>query len=142
MAVAAVAVAAVVGAFVLGRTTAPKATQGEAKAKVLNTTSTTTSTPTTPSPDEHHRSPATTTLPPATTTTVATAIVPDAVAIDRQTGAGINADNLLKQAGFNYTYSYEFIGSSGNCGVYMSQNPPAGTRAPVGSTVVLTVGQC
>ncbi|HTU38628.1 MAG TPA: PASTA domain-containing protein [Acidimicrobiales bacterium] len=148
--VAALALIAAIGVgFAVGRVTAPGTSQPHHGAQdgttvhffenaastttsTTSTTSTTTLLPTT-----------TTTVPPTTTTTaVPTAVVPDAVALDRQSGVGAEALTLLKQAGFNYTFSYQEVGQGGNCGVYMAQSPTAGSRAPVGSTVVVTVAQC
>ena len=73
--------------------------------------------------------PPTTTIPP-TTTTVAMATVPDAVALDRQTGVGGRGDNPAQAGRVQLHIRLSVQGPGGNCGEILSQNPPAGTTAP------------
>lgn len=80
-----------------------------------------------------------TTIPPtASTPTVATAVVPNAV-IPGGSGPGIAA---LLRAGFTYWIAYRPVLGCPNSGMVLSQTPLAGSTAPVGSTVVLTVEKC
>jgi hypothetical protein len=98
-------------------------------AVVPATTTTTTATP--PAP--------TTTLPPAPSpTTGAMVAVPDAV-IPGGPAVGIAQ---LSAAGFRHAIAHEVVPDKANCNSIVAQVPPAGTIAPVGSTVTVTVARC
>lgn len=80
----------------------------------------------------------TTILPATATPTVATAVVPNAV-IPGGSTVGIA---VLRQAGFTYWIAYQPVSGCPNEGTVLSQTPLAGSTAPVGSTVLLTVEKC
>ncbi len=89
--------------------------------------------------------------PPAgtTTTTVATATVPDAVALGTQCGCSGEPRTEITQAGFTVQVSYSQSGACyyttptgqqiWNSGAVVGQSPDPGTIAPVGSAVTLDI---
>ena len=140
-----------VGILTAACSTAPHA---EARKLALATTTSSTVAPTTTTSTTTTTLPptTTTTFPPTTTTTIATGMVPNATELGGQNYFVGEAEDMVTQAGFTvqifttspltvacYTYSLPGQQPEWNTNEVVGQYPPAGTVAPIGSTVQLQV---
>src|SRR5205823_13631448 len=62
--------------------------------------------------------------------------VPDVTSQDQQ-----SASSALRSAGFKVSVQKQTVNDPGLEGIVLEQSPRAGTKAPKGSTVTITIGQ-